>query len=102
MLNRTAALCLACGVLVGYLVAGPSVRAQNVPSGALVSVFGGDYVELQFERGTFPSENVWTMRCRVSEVEGTWVKCGTGGFGVERTQKWVNLAYVIQVTKLER
>jgi len=103
MLTRTAALCLVCGVLVGYLLAGASVRAQNVLPGGPVSVFGGDDVQLQFERGTFPSENVSSIRCRVTAVEGSWIKCGTGdGFGIERTQKWVNLSYVIQVTKLEK
>ena len=102
MFTRTAALCLVCGVLVGYLLAGASVRAQNVPAGAPVTVFGGDDVQLQFERGTFASENVSSIRCRVTAVEGSWIKCGSGDFGVERTQKWVNLGYVIQVTKLEK
>ncbi len=101
MLNRTAALCLVCGVLVGYLLAGPSVKAQNVPVGVPVSVFGGDDVTLHFERGTFPSENVSSMRCRVSAVEGSWIRCGSGDL-VDRTQKWINLVYVVQVTKSER
>jgi len=39
----------------------------------------------------------------VAAVEGTWIKCGSAdGFGVDRTQKWMNLAYVIQVTKYEK
>lgn len=103
MLSRTAALCLVSGVLAGYLVAGASVRAQNVPTGAPVSVFGGDDVLLQFERGTFQNENVSSIRCRVIAVEGSWIKCGSAdGFGVDRTQKWMNLAYVTQVTKFEK
>jgi hypothetical protein len=103
MLSRTAALCLVSGILAGYLVAGASVRAQNVPAGAPVSVFGGDDVLLQFERGTFLSEGVSSIRCRVIAVEGSWIKCGSGdGFGVDRTQKWMNLAYVTQVTKVEK
>jgi hypothetical protein len=103
MFNRTAALCLVCGVLVGYLLAGPSVRAQNVQLGAPVTVFGGDDVTLQFQRGTFPSENVNSMRCRVTAIEGSWVKCGSAdGFGMDRMQKWINLGYVIQLTKNEK
>jgi hypothetical protein len=103
MFNRTAALCLVCGVLIGYLLAGPSVRAQNVPVGAPVTLFGGDDVTLQFERGTFTSMDVNSMRCRVSAVEGSWAKCGSAdGFGIDRTQKWINLGYVIQVTKHDK
>jgi len=104
MLSRTAALCLVSGVLAGYLVAGASVRAQNVPAGAPVSVFGGDDVLLQFERGTFLNDGVSSIRCRVTAVEGSWIKCGGSGdgFGVDRTQKWTNLAYVTQVTKFEK
>ena len=103
MFNRTAALCLVCGVLVGYLLAGPSVRAQNAPAGAPVSLFGGDDVTLQFERGTFTSMDVSSMRCRVSAIEGSWVKCGSpDALGIDRTQKWINLQYVIQLTKSER
>jgi len=104
MLNRTAVVvCLVCAVLVGYLLSGPSVRAQNVATGAPVSIFGGDDVTLQLERGTFLNEGVGTIRCRVTGIEGTWIKCGSGdAFGVDRTQKWVNLGYVIQVTKHEK
>ena len=102
MLNRTAAMCLVGGVLVGYLLAGGSVRAQNVPVGAPVTIFGGDDVVLQFERGTW-NENVASRRCRVAAVEGTWIKCGSAdGFGVDRRQEWMNLAYVVQVTKSEK
>ncbi|HTH04178.1 MAG TPA: hypothetical protein VL882_28085 [Vicinamibacterales bacterium] len=102
MVNRTAAACLFCGVLVGYLLAGASVRAQNVPTtGAPVTVFGGDDVVLQFGRDTHP--NATSMRCRVVAVEGSWIKCGSAdGFGVDRIQKWINFAYVIQVTKTEK
>ncbi len=58
---------------------------------------------LQFERGTFQNENVSSIRCRVAAIEGGWVKCGSAdGFGVDRTQKWMNLEYVIQVTKYEK
>jgi hypothetical protein len=103
MLNRTAALCLVVGVFVGYLIAGGAVRAQNVPAGAPVTLFGGDDVLLQFERGAFQGEGVSSIRCRVAAVEGTWIKCGSGdGFGAERTQKWMNLGYVTQVTRFEK
>ena len=102
MLNRIAVLCLVCGLLAGYLFAGTSVRAQNAAAGAPITVFSGDDVQLQFERGTF-RENVYSMRCRVTALEGNWIKCGSpDGFGVDRTQQWVNLAYVIQVTKSEK
>ena len=103
MLNRTAVVCLFCGLLVGYLLAGASVRAQNVAPSAPVTVFGGDDVVLQFQRGAYQNENVSNVRCRVAAVEGTWIKCGDpSGFGVDRTQKWMNLAYVTQVTKNEK
>ncbi len=103
MFNRTAALCLVCGVLVGYFLAGPSVRAQNVQLGTPVTVYGGDDLTLRFQRGAFTSENVDTMRCRVTAIEGSWVKCGSAdGFGIDRTQKWINLGYVIQLTKNEK
>ena len=103
MLNRTAAVCLFGGVLVGYLLAGGSVTAQNVPPVAPVTVFGGDDVLLQLERGTFLSDSPTSIRCRVVAVEGSWIKCGSAdAFGVDRTQKWMNLAYVVQVTKNEK
>jgi len=104
MLNRTAVVvCLVCAVLVGYLLSGPSVRAQNVATGAPVSIFGGDDVTLQLQRGSFQSEGVSSIRCRVTAIEGTWIKCGSAdAFGVDRTQKWVNLSYVIQVMKYEK
>jgi hypothetical protein len=103
MLNRTAAVCLFCGVLVGYLLAAPSVRAQNVPPVAPVTVFGGDDVVLHFERGTLQNDSASSIRCRVVAVEGSWIKCGSpDGFGIDRTQKWMNLAYVVQLTKNEK
>jgi hypothetical protein len=103
MLNRIAALCLLCGVVVGYVIAGASVRAQNIPPAAPVTVFGGDEVQLQFERGTYQNENVSSIRCRVAAVEGSWIKCGSpDGLGIDRTQKWMNLQYVVQVTKYEK
>jgi hypothetical protein len=104
MVNRIAAVCLVFGVMVGYLVAGASVRAQSVPTtGAPVSVFGGDDVLLEFESGTYQSGRTSSVRCRVVAMEGNWIKCGSSdGFGVDRTQKWMNLAYVVQVTKTEK
>jgi hypothetical protein len=68
-----------------------------------VTVFGGDDVLLQLERGTFLSDSPTSIRCRVVAVEGSWIKCGSAdAFGVDRTQKWMNLAYVVQVTKNEK
>jgi hypothetical protein len=103
MLNRTAAVCLFCGILAGYLLAGASVRAQNAPVGAPITVFGGDDVLLEFESGTYQNGRTSSVRCRVTAIEGSWIKCGSAdGFGVDRTQKWINFAYVIQVTKMEK
>ena len=103
MFDRTAALWLIVGVVDGYGMSGAVVKAQNASGAAApVSVSSGDDLTLQFERGTF-SENTSSMRCAVQSLEGTWVKCAASdGFGAERNQKWVNLAYVIQIIRREK
>jgi hypothetical protein len=99
MVNRTAALCLVTGVLAGYLVTGSSARAQSSSVEAPSAVAVGENLILQFERGTY-SENVNSMRCAVLTLEGNWVKCALpDAFATERNQKWVNLAYVTQITR---
>lgn len=43
------------------------------------------------------------MRCSVRSVEGSWVLCATpDAFDAERGMKWVNLAYVTQITKRDK
>ncbi len=103
MFNRIAALWLVAGILAGYAVAGPAVKAQNASgSAAPLFVVPGDDLTLQFERGTF-SENSYSIRCAVLAVESTWLKCAPpDAFGAERTQKWVNLAYAVQITRRDK
>jgi hypothetical protein len=97
-----AAVWLVVGVLAGYFFAGSATKAQSSSVFAPSAVRIGDELILQFERGTL-SENVSSMRCAVRTVEGNWVKCGIPDtFDAERGQKWVNLAYVTQITRRDR
>ena len=105
MLNRTAVLCLACVALVGYLLAGPSVRAQNIPTGTIpISVSVGDETQIFLARGTLQGSTVESrVNCRVIAIEGSWLKCASGdSLGSDRGPKWVNLGYAVQVTKWEK
>jgi hypothetical protein len=102
MVNRMATVWFVVGVLAGYLIAGSSATAQSSPALAPSAVAIGAELTLQFERGTL-SENVSSMRCSVVTVEGHWVKCAlSDGFATDQNQKWVNLAYVTQMTRREK
>ena len=103
MLNRVAVLgVLVVGILAGWVCAGPTAQAQSPAAHAPSVVTSGGELLLQFERGTL-SENISSMRCGVRSVEGTWVLCAApDAFDAERGLKWVNLAYVTQITKREK
>jgi hypothetical protein len=104
MSNRTATLWLVAGILAGYLLAGPAAKAQSssVLAPSFVAGAVGQELVLQFERGTL-SESTTSMRCSVRTVEGTWVNCAIpDAFDSDRGQKWVNLAYVTQITRRDK
>jgi hypothetical protein len=102
MWNRTTALWLVAGILAGYLVAGPAAKAQSSSVLPPSSVVIGADLLLQFEAGTL-SQNVSSMRCAVRTVEGNWVRCAVPDtFDPDRGAKWVNLAYVTQITRRDR
>ena len=105
MLNRTVVLCLVYGVVVGYLLAGSSVRAQNISAGTVpISVSVGDETTIFFSRGTLQQATVESRaNCRVTAIEGSWLKCASGdSLAGDRGPKWVNLGYAVQVTKWEK
>jgi hypothetical protein len=100
--NRTAAAFLILGGLGGYLLAGGSAAAQSSSAHPPSVVAIGQEVVLQFERGAL-SESVNTLRCAVVSVEENWAKCTTPeSFDPARGEKWVNLVYVVQITRREK
>jgi hypothetical protein len=104
MFNRTSALWLVLGLVGGYTVAGPPVKAQNAAVSPVPPFLGtGDDVTLQFERGTY-HENVHSIRCTVAAIEGIWLRCGPAveRFDPQREQRWLNLERVIQITERDQ
>ena len=102
MSKRMAAVYVVIGVLAGYFIAGSSAKAQSSSGFPPSSVVVGADLLLQFESGSL-SQNVSSMRCAVRTVEGNWVKCGSADpFDTSRGDKWVNLAYVTQITRRDK
>jgi hypothetical protein len=96
------ALWLVIGAVTGCLIAGSTAKAQSSAVHAPSVIAVGEEVVLQFERGTL-SENISSMRCAVLTVEENWAKCAVPDtFDPGRGQKWVNLAYVTQISRREK
>jgi hypothetical protein len=99
--NRTA-LWFVAAALAGYFAAGSAAKAQSSSVHPPSSVTIGADLVFQFERGTL-SENISSIRCAVRTVEGNWVKCAVpDAFDSDRGEKWVNLAYVTQITRRDK
>ena len=102
MLNRFSALCLVFGLAAGYAIASPSARAQG-PEGLPFIVEPGDTLRLHFERGALV-DTVTSLDCVAEELQGSWLRCRATetSFQAQRQQRWFNLKYVPQVTKLPK
>ncbi|MGB2718061.1 MAG: hypothetical protein WBC51_27995 [Vicinamibacterales bacterium] len=97
MLNRWSLLMLLLGALAGYAVAGSTVQAQSDAAPFAV----GDTVTLWFGKDAAPPGFGSSMQCTADEIRGSYVKCGPRNrIGAsDRTERWVTLKYVVQITK---
>lgn len=99
MWNRWSLLLIMAGALAGYALAAPSLRAQDAPLPFTV----GETVTLWYRQdASIPSFGT-SVPCTVAEIRGSYVRCGARtriGSG-DRTERWLTMKYVVQVTKRE-
>jgi hypothetical protein len=98
MWNRWSLLVLGVGALTGYAVGGPSLRAQDAPLPFTV----GETVTLWYSQDASIPSFGQSVQCTVAEIRGTYVKCGPRsriGGGTDRSERWLTLKYVVQITK---
>jgi hypothetical protein len=85
------------GALAGYALASPSLKAQDDPLPFAV----GETVTFYFaQHASVPSFGS-SIQCAVAEIRGRYVRCGprTRIAGSDRTERWITLNYVVQITK---
>jgi len=102
MLNRFAPLWLILGVVTGYAIAGPSVKAQDTAKRVPNAINQGDTVSLLFAHGTIASGE-YSMTCTITAVSDSWIRCGRPDtIGGPREQPWYDVSRVVKITKQER
>ena len=101
MVNRWAVVVVLASLLVGYTLAGKSVVAQQI--GAFPFTVG-DTVTLGFaQHATQPSFGT-SVDCTVAEIRGEYVRCAPRSLsgGLNQSERWISMEYVVQVIKRER
>jgi hypothetical protein len=89
------------GALAGYAFRGSTVQAQS--EGLPFAI--GDTVTFWYGNAAASPDAGTAVECAVAEIRGSYVKCGTRTRirgGIEPTERWFALTYVVQITKRER
>ena len=101
MLSHASVLCLAVGLAIGFVSAGESARAE-LPQPEPAFFDRGDTVMLTFVRDAH-SEHGVQMTCKVTDVQGQWVRCAPiDDAPVRQDQHWYSLEYVVQIQVARR
>jgi hypothetical protein len=97
MWNRWSLLLVVVGAIAGYSVAGPAVQAQV----EALPIAVGETVTLWYGKGAEVPGLGSSVQCTVAEIRGAYVKCGPRDRigSINRTERWVTLKYVVQITK---
>jgi hypothetical protein len=101
-MNRSSALWLILGVLAGYLVSGPSLKADEKPRRLPYVTVRGETITLVFAHGTMTSGGS-QMPCKVLDESDSWVRCGLPDeLSSSREQHWYDLTRVVEVVRQEK
>jgi hypothetical protein len=94
MLSRWSVLFLVVGVVAGYVLAGPSAKAQGAP----VPFQLGDRVILTYI-------NDKSASCVIGEIHGNYLRCDSANqnvsIGTRRQQRWQSLESIVSIMKSE-
>jgi hypothetical protein len=102
MLNRFAPLLLIVGLVAGYAISGPPVKAQDTARRLPAGINQGDTVSLTFAHGTMSSGG-YTLTCTIVGLSDSWIRCAAPeNFGSSREQPWYDVSRVVKITKPER
>jgi hypothetical protein len=97
MLSRWSVVLFVVGVVAGYALAGPAVRAQSEgrPPFAIE-----DVITIRYER--LPGEHVGrSVECKVLNVIGNYVRCAPENAS-DRSEVWYSLRSVVQIVRHQR
>jgi hypothetical protein len=101
MPNRWAIVMVVAGVLIGYSIRDKKVDAQErVPFPFVV----GDTVTLGFAQHAAQPAFGSSIECPIAEIRGEYVRCGSRTLtgGLNPSERWISMEYVVQVIKRER
>jgi len=102
MLNRFAPLWLILGLVAGYAISGPPVKAQDGGRRVPGAINQGDTVTLTFAHGTLASGQ-YSMTCIITGIADNWVRCTPREtFGGAGEHPWYDVTRVVKIAKQER